>query len=258
MMRTTASTAPVAQAPALAGAPVALRHGQQTASQSRRPWLVPGLLVLFSIVPAFGGVARLNDLATRAEVTADTARFFDAPWPIVIHIPAALIYSILGAFQFTPALRRRHTWHRRAGRLLLPIALIVAITGLWMTVTYRWPDHDGLGVYLERLVVGTVMLWALWQGIVALRRRQFATHGEWMIRAYALGMGAATQVLTHLPWFVLVDLHPGRLPRMIMMGSGWVINALVAEWIIRRGRGRAAGRVAPVQRPRIGELAGAA
>jgi hypothetical protein len=26
-----------------------------------------------------------------------------------------------------------------------------------------------------------------------------------MTRAYAIGLGAGTQVLTHLPWFVLAD-----------------------------------------------------
>lgn len=251
-MRTTTRT--IAQAPAAAGAGA----GQTARNNTPRPWLVPGLLVLFSVVPALGGLARLNDLASGAEVTADTARFFDAPWPIVIHIPAAMLYSILGAFQFTPVLRRRHAWHRVAGRLLLPMAVIVATTGLWMTVTYPWPDHDVLGVYLERLVVGTVMLWALLQGLVAIRRRQYAIHGEWMIRAYALGMGAATQVLTHLPWFVLVDLHPGRLPRAIMMGSGWVINALLAEWAIRRTRRGAVTSLAPTRRTQVAELAGAA
>jgi hypothetical protein len=55
-----------------------------------------------------------------------------------------------------------------------------------------------------------------------------------MTRAYAIGMGAGTQVLTHLPWFILMDGKPGELPRAVMMGAGWVINVVVAEWIIRR------------------------
>ncbi|HEX6941819.1 MAG TPA: hypothetical protein VF128_02760 [Gemmatimonadaceae bacterium] len=32
--------------------------------------------------------------------------------------------------------------------------------------------------------------------------RKYAEHGDWMIRAYAIGMGAGTQVLAHLPWFI--------------------------------------------------------
>lgn len=55
-----------------------------------------------------------------------------------------------------------------------------------------------------------------------------------MTRAYAIGLGAGTQVLTHLPWFLLVGGTPGELPRGVMMGAGWVINIVVAEWVIRR------------------------
>jgi hypothetical protein len=54
-----------------------------------------------------------------------------------------------------------------------------------------------------------------------------------MTRAYAIGLGAGTQVLTHLPWFLLVG-KPDETPRAFMMGAGWVINLAVAEWIIRR------------------------
>lgn len=83
-----------------------------------------------------------------------------------------------------------------------------------------------------------MMLASVVMSMDAIRRRKYSEHGDWMIRAYAIGMGAGTQVLTHLPWFLLVDLHPGRLPRALMMGSAWVINVIVAEWIIRRRRTR--------------------
>ncbi|MNT33877.1 hypothetical protein D3C72_1698250 [compost metagenome] len=53
-----------------------------------------------------------------------------------------------------------------------------------------------------------------------------------MIRAYALGMGAGTQVLTHFPWFVFPSIR-GEVARAIMMGWGWLINILVAEYVIR-------------------------
>ena len=31
---------------------------------------------------------------------------------------------------------------------------------------------------------------------------------------------------------------PGELSRAVMMGAGWIINVMVAEWIIRRGSSR--------------------
>lgn len=206
-----------------------------TNSVARSEWLIPAALVLLSVVPALGGAARLHDLASNP-VTPDNARFFAAPLPVLIHIPAALLFSVLGAFQFAPGFRRSHRrWHRAAGRALIPAALLVALSGLWMTLSYPWAPGDGLGVYVERLVFGGAMLGAIILSLDAIRRRQYAAHGRWMIRAYAIGMGAGTQVLTHLPWFIFAEGRPGELPRAVMMGSAWVINVLVAEWIIRRG-----------------------
>lgn len=201
---------------------------------TRSDWLISASLMVLSVVPALGGSVRLAQLA-EGTVTPDNARFLAAPLPILLHIIAALVYSFLGALQFSPGFRRRNRgWHRMAGRVLVPCALVVALSGLWMTLTYPWPPADGLAVYLERLVFGSAMLISVVLGVDAIRRRRFAEHGEWMIRAYAIGMGAATQVFTHLPWFILVDVHPAGAPRAIMMGAGWVINVLVAEWIIRR------------------------
>ena len=79
-----------------------------------------------------------------------------------------------------------------------------------------------------------------------IRRRDFTSHGAWMTRAYAIGLGAGTQVLTHIPWFVLAGTRPGELPRAVMMGAGWAINVVVAEWIIRRGRARPGAVLATV------------
>lgn len=212
----------------------ALPKNRQTTPQ-RADWLIPGGLVLLSIVPALGGSSRLAQLIGGAEVTTENARFFAAPIPIVLHIFAATLFSFLGAFQFSPGFRRRNRqWHRRAGAILIPAALIVALSGLWMTLTYPWAKGDGAMVFAERLVFGAAMLVSVVLGVEAIRSRQFAKHGEWMLRAYAIAMGAGTQVLTHLPWFLLVDLEPAGTPRAVMMGLGWVINLAVAEWIIRR------------------------
>ena len=208
-------------------------------------WRVPVLLVLLSLVPAVMGTARLAQLAGGAEVTPENARFFARPLPVVLHVLAVVPYSLLGAFQFAPAFRRRYRgWHRAVGRLLVPCGLVAALTGLWMAHFYPWPAGDGRLLYLERLVFGAAMLVAIVLALDAIRRRDFAAHGAWMTRGYAIGLGAGTQVLTHLPWLVLADGRPGELPRAVMMGAGWVLNVMVAEWAIRRGSRRPAPRPA--------------
>jgi uncharacterized membrane protein len=200
----------------------------------RLDWAVPVGLIMLSVVPVLAGTARLVELARGAVITAANARFFAMPLPVVLHILSVIPFSMLGALQFAPAFRQRHPgWHRASGRVLVICGFTVALTGLWMTQFYPWPAGDGETLYLLRLFFGTAMLVSMLMAIDAIRRRQFPAHGQWMIRAYAIGMGAGTQVLTSLPWFLLVGT-PDESTRAVLMGAGWVINVAVAEWIIRR------------------------
>ena len=199
-----------------------------------REWLVPALLVVLSAVPVAGGAARLVQLAGATAITADNARFFADPWPVVVHIFSVTIYCGFGAFQFAPGLRRRRpNWHRGAGRVLVPCGLIAALSGLWMTQFYPPANSDGLAVYSMRLLVGSAMVLFICLGFAAIRRHDIPRHLCWMIRSYALGIGAGTQALTHLPWFLFPAIQ-GEPARALFMGAGWAINIVVAEWIIRR------------------------
>ncbi len=209
--------------------------------RSHRSSLVtPGMLILLSVAPAAAGVARLVELAG-GTASPSSARFFAAPLPVVLHIVAAVPYSILGALLFAPTLRRRWpAWHRAAGRYLAGFGLVAALTGLWMAHFYPWPEGDGEFLYVLRLVFGSAMVLSILMGIEAALRRDFKAHGAWMMRGYAIGLGAGTQVFTHLPWLVL-GTWPGESGRAVAMGAGWLINVLVAEFIIERSRSRGGG-----------------
>lgn len=201
---------------------------------TKADFVVPALLVTLSIIPAIGGVMRLTSVASDTAVTADNARFLQAPAPVVIHAVSALLYSLLGAFQFTRGFRIRWPgWHRRAGRVLAAAGLLTGLTGLWMTVFYVIPQAlQGPFLYGVRLVVGTAMVAALviaWRSIL---RRQVVRHEAFMIRAYALAQGAGTQALVLLPW-MLTTGESGGLTRDLLMTLAWVINIVVAELLIR-------------------------
>jgi Predicted membrane protein (DUF2306) len=114
---------------------------------------------------------------------------------------------------------------------------VAALSGLWMSQFYALPPKDGTWLYAIRLVVGLWMVFALLQGYRAIRNRAIADHRAWMIRGYAIGLGAGTQVLTGLPYFVLIGT-PSTTVNTILMGLGWAINAVVAELILARGTGR--------------------
>lgn len=196
-------------------------------------WLVPGGLLALSAVPVVAGAVRLAGLAGAATVRPDNARFFAQPWPVVLHVISASVFCVLGAFQFAAEFRgRRPAWHRYAGRLLVPCGLLAGLSGLWMTQFYPPAEADGALLHAFRLGFGSAMLACLVLGLAAIRRRSFLQHRAWMIRSYAIGLGAGTQFVVHVPWLLLVG-QPRVLSRALLMGAGWLINVVVAERIIR-------------------------
>lgn len=200
---------------------------------SRSDLLVPGLLLALSAIPMVGGVMRLASLS--APITRESARFLASPIPIVLHIIVAALYAVLGAFLFSPGLRRRWPrWHRSAGKLLALCGLASALSGMWMAELYRIPEGlQGPVLHAVRLMVGAAMATAIVLGWRSILRRDVARHEAWMIRAYALGQGAGTQVLVLLPWVVVFGEAVGPT-RDLLMTLAWAINVVVAEWIIRR------------------------
>src|SRR5438270_8615995 len=101
---------------------------------------------------------------------------------------------------------------------------------------YPRPPEDGESLVIVRLVVGLAMLASILLAVVAIRRRDFSSHGAWMTRGYAIALGAGTQVFTMLQWVVVFGpIGAGdELPRTLLMTAGWIINLGVAEYIIRR------------------------
>ncbi len=201
------------------------------AAGKRRVWLVPAGLITLSLVPMVAGAVRMTELARGAQVTAENERFVEMPVPVVVHIISASLYLVVGAFQFLPGLRRMH-WHRLAGRALVPLGIAAAMSGLWMSVFYDLPPSDGDLLRAFRLFFGTGMVLAILLGLAAALRRDFRSHRAWMMRGYAIGLGAGTQVWTLVPWLLAFGV-PGEFARAMLMAAGWVINLVVAEWVIR-------------------------
>jgi hypothetical protein len=220
--------------------------------QTHRPtkpttWLVLAGLLLLGTLPLIFGALRLQALATGTPLTPNDARFFASPLPVIIHIVGAAGYALVGAFQFLTGYRRRaFGWHRAAGRVLTVCGLLVALSGLWMTLFYLPSPNSGGLVYAVRVVFGASMVVALWLGFEAIfRRRDVLAHRAWMMRAYALALGAATHIFTGLVESLLVSQQT-ELSRGLALGAGWVINLLIAEWAIRR---------LPAQRAQVAALA---
>lgn len=212
----------------------------QAKRRAKRAWFIPLGLVLVSLIPVLAGSVRVAQLASGIR-TPDDARFFVSPTPVVAHIVCASFFCVLGAIQLAPALRWRWpNWHRQAGRVLAGCGVVAGISGTWMTLFYPHVPGDTWVLFGLRVVLGPALVLCMLRGFHAARSGRLAEHRRWMMRGYAIGMGAGTQAILHIP-FLLTSTRPGEVGRTILMAAGWAINLLIAEWLLRRRSPASAG-----------------
>jgi uncharacterized membrane protein len=213
------------------------RAGTLNAMTSTRRWPGPTGLILLSLIPVAACAFPVTQLSTGADINADNTRFFADPVPVVVHIVTVSVFAIAGALQFMPRRGspglRRPRWHRVNGWVLVPAGLGAALSGLWLTLFYPRPDDVGDLVTALRLVFGSAMAVSIVLGVAAVRQRDFARHRAWMVRGYAIGLGAGTQAFTHAVWIAAAG-PVDKLSKAFAMLAGWLINLAVAEYLIRR------------------------
>jgi uncharacterized membrane protein len=204
-------------------------------------WQVPTGLLVLSAPPLIAGALRLVTLAGVAEIMPVSAARAAMPLPVVLHVVGAFVFALLGAFLFAAGFRRRRPgWHRAAGRLVVAGGLLAGLSGLWLALFYPRGENVGDLLTVFRLLFGSAMVASIVIGFVTIRRGDVRRHRAWMTRAYALGLGAGTQMFTGLVASMIVS-PPTELSRALQDGAGWAINLAVAEWVIRRRPRRPAG-----------------
>lgn len=201
---------------------------------TRSPGWAPFALLAVVLVPAVAGSLRLVELGGGPHLMPPDARLTGSPIPLAVHIVSALLLAGFGAFQLSASFRRRRPrWHRVAGRVLVVVGLAVAASALWLTLLLPRQPGTGELAFLLRLAFGTGLVVALVLGVAAIRRGDVPRHRGWMTRAYALALGAGTQVVTE--GVGLAVFGPQVPTRDVALGVAWVLNLAIAEVVIRRG-----------------------
>jgi hypothetical protein len=193
--------------------------------------VAPALFV-FGAVPLTFGVLRILQLMGLSDVMP--AAPVSSAIPLMIHIVGAFVYALLGAFQFSAGIRSRWpVWHRMAGRVLFGCGVLVAGSAVWLSIAHVALTPAGLLLLAFRLIFASAMLMALVLGLAAILRGDVSTHRAWMTRAYAIALGASTQMLVMTIAEILTG-EPSEMNRSLLLGVSWLINLAFAEWRIRR------------------------
>jgi len=205
-------------------------------SVSSREWMFPAIILIYSFVPTFGGLFRITELLGGPAIVPANPRALAHPLPVVLHILSSFLFCLLGALQFLPSLRRHHLGpHRMIGRVVAAAGCMSALTGLWMTHFYAFPqDLQGSLLYWVRILLSLSMVGLIVWAVIAIRSRNILAHSAAMLRAYVIGQGASTQAVLGISWMVAFGTEPLGSLRDVMMVLAWVLNLLIAELLISK------------------------
>src|SRR5579871_1306687 len=153
----------------------------------------------------------------------------------LIHILPGALFLVLAAVQFMPGVRRKHLqFHRWSGRILVVLGLVIGISALVMSYTM---NIGGPNETAATTLYAIVFLICLVKAYRFIRRKQVARHREWMIRAYAVGLGVATTRPIVGAFFAFRRLTPHEFFG-IAFWLGFTTTFLAAEVLIDYTRDR--------------------
>jgi len=166
-------------------------------------WFVAATLgqwafVLF-IALFFGGHGLAGDLSAlnaKPHVTGYVPGDVLGNGQFLAHALLGGLVTFAGTWQLLPALRRR--WprlHRWNGRLFFTVALVVTLTGFWLT--WVRGSQLGAGSNLSISLNGLLILACVALAWRSARRRDFATHRRHALRAWLLVNGV---------WFLRIGI----------------------------------------------------
>jgi hypothetical protein len=202
--------------------------GRQAATRS---WFytVMGGVALLAVLIGFG----------RTYVLPLARSTFSAPAVVHIHGAFAMAWILLFCVQPLLVRWRQQRWHRRLGRLGLPLAIGVAVTmvpaGFFQATrdAAAGAGPTGISGLLGVLTSGALFVALVTAGIIARRDRE--AHARWLL--------LATIVVLWPAWFRFRHYFPS-VPRpdiwfAVVLAYSWILVAAGRDWVTR-------GRVHPV------------
>ncbi len=152
--------------------------------------------------------------------------FLAHPYGIYTHIFAAIIALVIGPFQFSTAVRKKHPLlHRWLGRCYLAIGVLIGgLSALYMSQF----AYGGLVAKLGFASLAVLWLYTGWRAYIAIRRGAINEHRKWMVRNFSLTFAAVT-LRIYLPTCMALGIQYS-IAYPIIAWLCWVPNLLFAEW----------------------------
>lgn len=197
-----------------------------------KPIVVPAALFFGTLLTIILALVQVVQIPLGA-LPEDSQRLSVIPVWHFMHVLGGATFGILGPIQFSRVLMRKYgRVHRILGRVFVAAGAMISLSSL--TLLWHFPDTQSAAISSGRLFFGIALGVALAIAMQAILRRDIARHRNWMIRAYAIGMGATAVTMVFFPIYAITGQPPtGVIADVIMLGS-WVACVAFAEGLVRR------------------------
>ena len=186
----------------------------------------PGWTLMMSAAIGVSAYALVEAFAPGLRGGFVAGKVAQTPLAAILHFVRGGIVLLAGASQFHAGLRARHPqWHRGLGRVYVGGVLIGGVAGLYLAsqASGGLAGKFGFGLLAVCWLVSTSL------ALKYILQRNIQRHQCWMIRSYALTLGAVT-LRVYLPLFLMLGL-PFEQAYPAIAWLAWVPNLIIAEWV---------------------------
>lgn len=150
-----------------------------------------------------------------------------------IHVFTSILIITSGLLQFSKIILNRYTKiHRVSGFIYLFTTLLISGPAALVMSFYA---NGGYPAQVSFVILSVLWLLTTFLAYYFVRKKDYITHGKWMLRSYALTLSAVSLRLYSYLFDVFhftmdpVDLY------ILLSWMSWIPNLVFAEILIRRG-----------------------
>lgn len=197
-----------------------------------KPIVVPAALYFGTLLTILLALVQVVQIPLGA-LPEDSQRLSATPILHFMHVLGGATFGMLGPIQFSRVLMHRYgRLHRVLGRVFVAAGAMISLSAL--SLLWHFPDTYSVAMNSGRLLFGIALGVALILAMRAIYSRDFTRHRNWMIRAYAIGVGATAVTMVFFPIFLITGEPPKGLTSDIAFLGAWTACIVFAEGLVRR------------------------
>jgi uncharacterized membrane protein len=150
-----------------------------------------------------------------------------------IHVFTSILVITSGLFQFSKTILNKYTKiHRVSGFIYLVTTLLISGPAALVMSFYA---NGGYPAQASFVILSILWLGSTFLAYYFVRKKDYAAHGKWMVRSYALTLSAVSlRLYSYLFNVFYFNMNPVDL-YILLSWMSWIPNLIIAEIFIRRG-----------------------